>query len=130
MTAGATDGQTLGWIGVGRMGSVLAGRLLDRGCDLSVYNRTSAKAEPLTARGARLVQRPADLADRDIVITMVAGSKDFEEVMTGPQGLLADSANVPSLVIDASTVSMDVSSEIRARAADRGVALLAAPVSG
>jgi len=130
MTTPAPDGQTLGWIGVGRMGAVLATRLLEQGCDLTVYNRTSAKAEPLSALGARVVSSPADLADRDIVITMVAGSADFEEVMTGPQGLLADSANVPSLVIDASTVSMDVSSEIRARAADRGVALLAAPVSG
>jgi 3-hydroxyisobutyrate dehydrogenase len=130
MTPPAPDGQTLGWIGVGRMGAVLATRLLEQGCDLTVYNRTSAKAEPLSALGARVVSSPADLADRDIVITMVAGSADFEEVMTGPQGLLADNENVPSLVIDASTVSMDVSSEIRARAADRGVALLAAPVSG
>ncbi len=130
MTTSAPDGQTLGWIGVGRMGAVLATRLLEQGCDLTVYNRTSAKAEPLSALGARVVSSPADLADRDIVITMVAGSADFEEVMTGPQGLLADNENVPSLVIDASTVSMDVSSEIRARAADRGVALLAAPVSG
>ncbi len=48
MTAGAPDGQTLGWIGVGRMGAVLAARLLEGGCDLSVYNRTSAKAEPLS----------------------------------------------------------------------------------
>jgi 3-hydroxyisobutyrate dehydrogenase len=130
MTTPAPDGQTLGWIGVGRMGAVLATRLLEHGCDLTVYNRTSAKAEPLSALGARVVSSPADLADRDIVITMVAGSADFEEVMTGPQGLLAGNENVPSLVIDASTVSMDVSSEIRARAAERGVALLAAPVSG
>jgi 3-hydroxyisobutyrate dehydrogenase len=130
MTTPAPDGQTLGWIGVGRMGAVLATRLLEQGCDLTVYNRTSAKAEPLSALGARVVSSPVDLADRDIVITMVAGSADFEEVMTGPHGLLADKESVPSLVIDASTVSMDVSGEIRARAADRGVALLAAPVSG
>jgi 3-hydroxyisobutyrate dehydrogenase len=130
MTAGATDGQTLGWIGVGRMGAVLATRLLERGCDVSIYNRTRAKAEPLAAIGARLVHQPVDLADRDIVITMVAGSRDFEEVMTGPQGLLSDSGRAPGLVIDASTVSMDVSSAIRERAANRGVALLASPVSG
>jgi len=130
MTAGAPDGQTLGWIGVGRMGAVLAGRLLEGGCDLSVYNRTSAKAEPLSDRGARVVARPVDLADRDIVITMVGGSRDFEEVMTGPEGLLADPSRAPGLVIDASTVSMDVSMAIRERAAERGVTLLAAPVSG
>jgi 3-hydroxyisobutyrate dehydrogenase len=130
MTEEAPNGQTLGWIGVGRMGAVLATRLLEGGCDLSVYNRTSAKAEPLSNLGARVVERPVDLADRDIVITMVAGSNDFEEVMTGPQGLLADQGRAPALVIDASTVSMDVSSAIRERAAARGVALLAAPVSG
>jgi 3-hydroxyisobutyrate dehydrogenase len=122
--------QTLGWIGVGRMGEVLATRLLEHGCDLTVYNRTSAKARPLVERGARVVERAVDLADRDIVITMVAGSSDFEEVMAGPQGLLADESQAPALVVDASTVSMAVSSEIREKAAMRGVALLAAPVSG
>ena len=130
MTEQAPDGQTLGWIGVGRMGEVLATRLLEHGCDLTVYNRTSAKAKPLLDRGARVVERPVDLADRDIVITMVAGSSDFEEVMTGPSGLLANPSRAPALVVDASTVSMTVSSEIRERAAERGVALLAAPVSG
>src|ERR1700680_2965380 len=62
MTLGALNGETLGWIGVGRMGEVLAGRLLDQGCDLSVYNRTSAKAKALIDRGAKLVEYPVDLA--------------------------------------------------------------------
>jgi 3-hydroxyisobutyrate dehydrogenase-like beta-hydroxyacid dehydrogenase len=61
---------------------------------------------------------------------MVAGSSDFEAVMTGPQGLLTDPDHVPGLVVDASTVSMEVSEGIRGLAAERGVALLAAPVSG
>ena len=130
MTGAAANGETLGWIGIGRMGEVLAGRLLDGGCDLTVYNRTSAKAKPLIDRGARMVERPVDLADRDIVITMVAASSDFEEVMTGPTGLLSGAGPVPSMVIDASTVSMDISSGIREVAALRGVTLLAAPVSG
>jgi 3-hydroxyisobutyrate dehydrogenase-like beta-hydroxyacid dehydrogenase len=130
MTAAALHRQTLGWIGTGRMGAVLATRLLDRGCDVTVYNRTAAKAAPLSKLGARVVGRPADLADRDIVITMVGGSKDFAEVVTGPQGVLANGAQVPSLVIDISTVSMDVSREVREAAARVGTALLAAPVSG
>jgi 3-hydroxyisobutyrate dehydrogenase-like beta-hydroxyacid dehydrogenase len=130
MTGAAPNRETLGWIGVGRMGEVLAGRLLERGCDLTVYNRTSAKAKPLIDRGARVVERAVDLADRDIVITMVAGSTDFEEVMTGPRGLLTDRDRAPSLVVDASTVSMEVSRTMRELAAERGVALLAAPVSG
>ena len=122
--------RTLGWIGTGRMGSVLAARLLEHGCDLTVYNRTRAKAEPLAKRGARIVDQPADLRDRDIVITSVAGSRDFAEVMTGAQGLLANGSRVPSMVIDTSTVSMDVSHTIRQKAAELGSALLAAPVSG
>ena len=124
------DRPTVGWIGTGRMGSVLASRLLEEGVDLTVYNRTRAKAEPLATRGARIVDRATDLNDRDIVITSVAGSDDFTEVMIGPQGLLANGNQVPSLVIDTSTVSMDVSQAIRDQAARLGSALLAAPVSG
>src|ERR1700686_5279650 len=130
MTAAKSDHRTIGWIGTGRMGFALASRLLEHGCDLSVYNRTRAKSEPLATRGARLVDRPSDLSDRDIVVTSVAGSKDFAEVMMGPQGLLANGSRVPSIVIDTSTVSMDASATIRARAAELGSALLAAPVSG
>src|ERR1700682_1231452 len=130
MTAANSDHRTIGWIGTGRMGFALASRLLEHGCDLSVYNRTRAKSEPLAKKGARLVDRPADLSDRDIVLTSVAGSKDFAEVMTGPQGLLANGGRVPSIVIDTSTVSMDASQAIRTAAARLGSSLLAAPVSG
>jgi 3-hydroxyisobutyrate dehydrogenase-like beta-hydroxyacid dehydrogenase len=130
MTAAKTDHRSIGWIGTGRMGFALASRLLEHGCDLSVYNRTRAKSEPLAARGARLVDRPADLSDRDIVLTSVAGSNDFAEVMTGPHGLLANGSRVPSIVIDTSTVSMDASQAIRGTAERLGSALLAAPVSG
>ena len=120
----------LGWIGTGRMGYALATRLLEGGYDLAVYNRTRAKAEPLAKLGAQIVDRPADLADRDIVFTSVAGSQDFVDVTTGPDGLLSNGGAVPTVVIDSSTVSMDVSQKVRAKAADLGTALLAAPVSG
>ncbi|MEP6751920.1 MAG: NAD(P)-dependent oxidoreductase [Candidatus Dormiibacterota bacterium] len=120
----------LGWIGTGRMGYALATRLLEGGFDLAVYNRTRAKAEPLAKLGAQIVDRPADLADRDIVFTSVAGSQDFVDVTTGPDGLLSNGGAVPTVVVDSSTVSMDVSQKVRAKAADLGTALLAAPVSG
>jgi 3-hydroxyisobutyrate dehydrogenase len=125
-----TPGEKLGWIGTGRMGAVLAGRLLERGVDLAVYNRTRAKAEPLARRGATLVRHPSELADRDIVVVSVAGSSDFAEVITGPQGLFHDRGRIPSLLVDTSTVSMEVSSTVRAQATKLGAALLAAPVSG
>src|ERR1700694_6331856 len=130
MTAANSDHRTIGWIGTGRMGFALPSRLLAHACDLSVYNPPRAKSEPLGKRGARLVDRPADLSDRDIVLTSVAGSKDFAEVMTGPHGLLANGSRVPSIVIDTSTVSMDASQAIRATAARLGSALLAAAGAG
>jgi 3-hydroxyisobutyrate dehydrogenase-like beta-hydroxyacid dehydrogenase len=125
-----TAKHRLGWIGTGRMGHALVTRLLDRGCDVSVYNRTRSKAEPLVGLGARIVDRPADLADCDIVFTSVAGSQDFAEVTTGPAGVLSDGGHAPSIVIDSSTVSIDVSETVRAAAMELGTALLAAPVSG
>jgi 3-hydroxyisobutyrate dehydrogenase-like beta-hydroxyacid dehydrogenase len=122
--------RKLGWIGTGRMGYALAKRLLDRGCDLTVYNRTRAKAEPLAAMGARIVDRPAELADREIVVVSVADSPDFASVMTGPDGLLSNGGPVPRVVVDTSTVSMDVSQQVRTQAERLGSSLLAAPVSG
>ena len=122
--------HTLGWIGTGRMGYALVTRLLERGCDVAVYNRTRSKAEPLAKQGARIVERPADLSDRDIVIISVADSDDFVAVTTGPDGVLSNGGRVPSVVIDSSTVSMDVSAAIRLEAERLGSALLAAPVSG
>jgi 3-hydroxyisobutyrate dehydrogenase-like beta-hydroxyacid dehydrogenase len=125
------NSEKLGWIGTGRMGYVLAARLLERGCDVAVYNRTRSKAEPLQKLGARIVDHPAELANRDIVMTSVAGSNDFAEVLTGPYGLLsANNGERPALVIDSSTVSMDVSQKMREQARELGVDLLAAPVSG
>ena len=120
----------LGWIGTGRMGYALATRLLERGCDVAVFNRTRAKAEPLAKLGARIVDRPSDLADRDIVFTSVAGSQDFADVTTGPDGVLSNGGAVPAVVIDSSTVSMDVSQKVRTQAEGLGTDLLAAPVSG
>ena len=73
----------------GRMGAALATRLLDAGHDVAVYNRTRSKAEALAELGATVVDSPADLADRDIVFTMVGGSDDFKEVAIGPQGVLS-----------------------------------------
>jgi 3-hydroxyisobutyrate dehydrogenase len=120
----------LGWIGTGRMGFALVSRLLKDGNDVAVYNRTKAKAEPLVDLGAHLVGRPSDLADRDIVFTSVAGSQDFAEVTIGPNGVLSGGDHFPAVVIDSSTVSMEVSQRVRARAEEVGTALLAAPVSG
>lgn len=126
-----TDSKpTVGWIGAGRMGYQLAKRLLDAGYDVAVYNRTRAKAEPLTEFGATVVDRPVDLAGRDIVFSMVSAPKDLEQVMLGENGLLTDSTRAPKVVADASTVSVEMSEKVRAVAEERGAGFLATPVSG
>jgi 3-hydroxyisobutyrate dehydrogenase-like beta-hydroxyacid dehydrogenase len=121
---------TVGWIGTGRMGFPMAARLLKAGADVAVYNRTRAKAEPLVALGARIVDQPAALADRDIVFTMVAGPEDFKQVTLGSGGVLTGKQAAPRILVDCSTVSEDASSTVRAAAGARGTAMLAAPVSG
>ena len=105
--------KRLGWVGTGRMGYALASRLLDAGCDVAVYNRTRAKAEPLAELGATVVDAPADLADRDMVFTMVAGSDDFKEVVLGENGLLSRPDAAPAIIVDSSTVSPEASAEVR-----------------
>jgi 3-hydroxyisobutyrate dehydrogenase len=120
----------LGWIGAGRMGYPMAERLAKAGADVSVYNRTRAKAQPLAKAGAVLVDRPVDLADRDIVFTMIAGSDDLKQVTVGKDGVLTSSGKAPRILIDCSTVSEESSAEVRAAAAKLGTQMLAAPVSG
>lgn len=119
----------LGWAGTGRMGYALVSRLLEAGHDVAVYNRTRAKAEPLAELGATIVDTPAELGDRDIVFTMVAGPSDFKEVVLGAQGILSGSAK-PRVIVDSTTVSPEAGIEVREKAAEQGVQLLAAPVSG
>jgi len=122
--------STIGWIGAGRMGYSMAQRLLKAGCDVSVWNRTRAKAEPLAGYGAKIVDSPAALADRDIVFTMVAGPKDFSNVVAGDEGVLSRDTVRPGIIVDFTTVSEEASAAVRAAAAEKGVAFLAAPVSG
>ena len=120
----------LGWIGTGRMGYALARRLLEAGCNLSVYNRTRRKAEPLSDLGARIVDSPADLADRDIVFTMVAGPKDVLDVTVGKQGVLASDTVAPKILIDSTTIDPLTSENLRRAAKARDTDMLAVPVSG
>ena len=120
----------LGWIGTGRMGFKLAERLLAAGCDLSIYNRTRAKAEPLGAAGGVLVDSPAELANCDIVFSMVGGDDDFREVTLGDKGVLTQEGAAPKILVDSTTISAGMSGEVRVAGDKVGTKLLAAPVSG
>jgi 3-hydroxyisobutyrate dehydrogenase len=121
--------RTIGWLGTGRMGAEMVGRLLAAGCDVAVYNRTRAKAEPLEKLGAKLASTAADLGTRDIVFVTVASSEDLISVVLGPGGLMSQAA-APAVVVDCSTVSSEASQHVREELTARGTALLAAPVSG
>jgi 3-hydroxyisobutyrate dehydrogenase len=121
--------EKIGWIGAGRMGYPMIERLLKAGHDVSVWNRTKAKAEPLSAKGGKIVDKPSELASCDIIFTIVSTGKDVEEVLFGKDGLLSDSKK-PKMVVDCSSISVEESAAIRAELTKKGVNFIAAPVSG
>src|SRR5262249_60083837 len=93
------------FIGLGRMGHGMAGRYLDAGFTVSVWNRSKAKAEDLIARGARWATSPEDAAiDADAVVTMVADDHASREVWLGKQGAAA-TMKAGTLAIECSTGS-------------------------
>ncbi len=120
----------VGWLGTGRMGFELALRLLNSGTELKVWNRTREKAEPLASVGATVVDTPAELADCDIVFTIVSSSDVFVDVTLGNDGLLTVEGSTPRLIVDSSTISAEASERVRIEADKLGCDLLAAPVSG
>ena len=120
----------LGWIGTGRMGYEMVARLAQGGGDVTVWNRTRAKAEPLTRHGAKIASSLADLAACDIVFCMVSTWDDVRQVVAGPNGLLSGKGKLPRMVVECSSISLEGSAELRALLEERGVELLAAPVSG
>ena len=117
---------SIGWIGAGRMGYEMAARLAKGGADVLVWNRTRAKAEPLARHGAKIADKLAELAARDIVFCMVATWNDVRQVM----GELLSGKAQPRLVIECSSISLEGSAELREMLAKRGIDCLAAPVSG
>jgi len=130
MDSSPNDALRVGWIGTGRMGSAMAGRLARAGEDVTVWNRTRAKAEPLAELGCSIADSIADLRGHDVVFTMVSAPPDLEQVLVGEGGLLDDPDHVPGAVVDCSTVSTESSAAMRAACQERGVDFLAAPVSG
>lgn len=122
--------KNIGWIGCGRMGASMAGRLARAGVPVAAWNRTRSKAEALVPLGATVVDTIADLRERDLVFTMVSTPADLKEVLLGAGGLLADPDHVPSAIVDCSTVSIEASAEVREACDKLGVGFLASPVSG
>ena len=125
----AQNTQRIGWIGMGRMGYPMAERLLKAGYDVSIWNRTRAKAEPLAKIGGKIVDKLSDLSGMDIVFSIVAEGKDVEQVYFGKDGVLSGS-KAPSVFVDCSTIAVEESVEIRKRLKERGADFICAPVSG
>jgi 3-hydroxyisobutyrate dehydrogenase-like beta-hydroxyacid dehydrogenase len=121
---------TVGWIGAGRMGAAMARRLAKAGVDVTAWNRTRAKAEALVGDRVRVADEISELADRDVVFTMVSADADLVAVLTGAGGLLTREDRAPAIIVDCSTVSPQASAAMRVAAAERDVEFLAAPVSG
>src|SRR5579871_983605 len=125
--------QKIGWIGMGRMGFPMAERLIKAGYDVSIWNRTRAKAEPLAARdgkaGGKVVDKLTDLAGLDVVFSIVSTGKDLEEVYFGKDGV-ASGGRVPKILVDCSTIAVEESAAIRDRLAKLGASFVASPVSG
>jgi len=122
---------TVGWIGIGRMGYPMVERLLKAGHKAEVWNRTRAKAEPLGALGATIRDKPVELADVDILFTMVSTGADLDEVYFGKDGVASSGKNkVPRIFVDCSSISVEESEEIRGKLSARGAAFISSPVSG
>jgi 3-hydroxyisobutyrate dehydrogenase len=127
----ASKTHRIGWIGLGRMGTPMAELLLKAGHDVHLWNRTRSKAEPLAAKGAKLVDRPADLADCDILFTMVATGKDLKQVYFGEGGVASGGkGKVPRIFVDCSSIGVEDSAELRRKLGELGADYVAAPVSG
>jgi 3-hydroxyisobutyrate dehydrogenase len=121
---------SVGFIGMGHMGSGMARRLLDAGYPVTVFDRTPAHAEPLKQRGASVAQTPRDLAARsDVVMVCVTDDDAQAQVTLGPDGALAG-VREGAAVIDLSTVSPGASRRLAQAAREHGVQVLDAAVSG
>ena len=125
----ATNAEKIGWIGMGRMGFPMAERLIKAGHQVAIWNRTRSKAEPLAQKGATIVGKLSDLADVDVLFSIVSTGKDLKEVYFGKEGVLA-AGRMPKIVVDCSTIAVEESAEIRRRLRELHADFVACPVSG
>ena len=126
----AQNTQKVGWIGMGRMGYAMAERVAKAGYDLTVWNRTRAKAEPLAQYGAKIADNVSDLAGLDVVFSIVSTGKDLKQVYFGEGGLLSGNGKVPPILVDCSTIAVEDSADIRGKLKGKGADFVASPISG
>lgn len=126
-----TEQPTLGYIGIGLMGTPMAGRLLEAGFSLTVWNRTASKAQPLVDKGAALGENPADVAAKsDIVFLCLTDTKAVEEAVFGENGV-AKGARKGAVLVDFSSIQPEATRVMADRLkAEAGMDWIDAPVSG
>jgi 3-hydroxyisobutyrate dehydrogenase len=124
------ENKKIGWIGVGRMGYPMAERLLKAGFHLSIWNRTRAKAEPMTKLGAHVVDNLLELKEVDILFSIVSTGKDLDQVYFGRNSISGHGGKIPKIFVDCSTIAVEESAAIRDRLRQLGSEFVAAPVSG
>ncbi len=121
---------SIGWVGLGAMGSALTGRLIDAGHTVYGTNRTKSRAEPLVERGLIWRDTAREVAEQaEVVFSMVTDTRALEAISDGPDGILAG-LRPGSVYVDMSTVSPEPSAGIAERVKELGAAMLDAPVSG
>lgn len=119
----------IGWIGLGNMGIPMVGNLLKAGYQVTVYNRSKDKADPLLSQGALWADKPSQLWNNsDVVISMVSDDEAVKAIYK--QGILFDSKQTGKIAIDMSTVSPDTSKWLAKQCNEYGIQFLDAPVSG
>ncbi len=119
------------FIGLGVMGYPMAGHLLKRGFDVTVYNRTAEKADQwISEYGGKSAPTPQQAAlGVQIVFSCVGNDDDVREISTGPEGVLS-SMEEGAIFVDHTTASAEVARELSIKAEERGIYFLDAPVSG
>ena len=122
--------ETIGFIGLGIMGSGMARNLLKAGFDVHVWNRTASRMAPLVSAGARGASDASAVAtEADIIVVCVSETQDVEEVLFGESGVIKG-ARPGALVIDTSTISPQATISMEARLRAAGLRMLDAPISG
>lgn len=122
--------KKVGFIGLGTMGLPMAANLINKGYEVTVYNRTASKADELVEKGAQLVATPRQAAaGQDVVITMVSNDQSIRQVYYGEDGILA-SVEQGMTIIDSSTISPELVKEIAGQIEKLGGHFLDAPVTG
>jgi 3-hydroxyisobutyrate dehydrogenase-like beta-hydroxyacid dehydrogenase len=120
----------IGFVGLGTMGEPIANNLRKAGHDLTVWNRTAARAGHIVSKGGKLAATPRECAtSKDLVFTCVSDEQALDAVLDGPDGVLAGMIE-GGLLIDLSTAGTRAARSVQERTAKKGIRFIACPILG